>query len=148
MRRLLNAVLGGLVGTTVLSTLLLLLEVETRSRIGVFAAVARFVGMPGNTALGFVVFAVAGTVAWPVLFVALGDRLPGGDDPAVRGLVFGTVLWVAFLLLGRGDLSGVLLVVYAAFTLVAHLAYGYTLGAVYHRLSEGPRDPFPVPEGE
>lgn len=131
MNRPTAALGGGVAGTAVLSLLLLLLEVETRSVIGIFDVIARFVRMPGSPAVGFVVFLAAGVVAWPLLFVALERYLPGGPDPARRGLVFATALWVAFVVLGRGDIHGHLLIVYVAFTLLAHLAYGFALGAVY-----------------
>ena len=130
-----SAMLGGAAGVTVLSVALLLIEVETRSRIGLFAVVARFVGVPGNQALGFLLFVAAGTFAWPLLFVALEAYLPLGPDPAIRGIGFSLPLWVAFVLLGRGTLSGAILVVFGVLTLFAHVAYGFTLGAVYGRLS-------------
>ncbi|WP_129114571.1 DUF6789 family protein [Halegenticoccus tardaugens] len=135
MNRPLSAIAGGVAGISVMSVLLLLLEVETREAIGLFEAVARFVGMPGNQFLGVIIFLVAGAVAWPLLFLALEDYLPGGPDPATRGMAFASVLWIAFVIAGRGDIGGPLFVVYAGLTLVAHLAYGFTLGAVYARLS-------------
>jgi len=135
MNRPLAAVVGGAVGTTVLSLLLLLLEVETRSAVRIFAVIARFAGVPGQHAVGFVIFLFAGVVAWPLLFVALERYIPRGPDPAARGVVFAAFLWVAFVLTGRGDVSGPLLLVFAAYTLIAHLAYGFTLGAVYARLT-------------
>lgn len=135
LRHPVSAIAGGIAGMAVMTVLLLLLEVETREQIGIFQAVARFAGMPGNVFLGFVLFVLAGGLAWPLLFLALDDYLPGGRDPATRGAVFATVLWVAFVILGRGDISGPLLVIYAAFTLLSHLAYGFILGAVYGRLT-------------
>lgn len=138
MNRPLSAVVGGITGTTVMSVLLLLLEVETRSAIRIFDVIARFVGTPNDQTVGFVLFALAGAVAWPLLFVGLEPYLPRGPDPAARGVVLGTVLWVAFVVTGRGDIDGPLLVIYAAYTLFAHWAYGFTLGAVYGRLVERP----------
>lgn len=135
LRHPLSAIAGGVAGMAVMTVLLLLLEVETREQIGIFDAVARFAGLPGNVFLGFVLFVLAGGIAWPLLFLALGDYIPTGPDPANRGAVFATVLWVAFVVLGRGDISGPLLVIYAVFTLLAHLAYGFILGAVYGRLT-------------
>ncbi|WP_313691411.1 DUF6789 family protein [Halorarum halobium] len=130
-----SAIVGGAAGVSVLSVALLLIEVETRSRIGLFAVVARFVGVPGNQALGFLLFVAAGTIAWPLVFVALEAYLPLGPDPAIRGVGFALPLWVAFVLLGRGELSGAILIVFGVLTLFAHVAYGFTLGAVYGRLS-------------
>ncbi|XVH30470.1 DUF6789 family protein [Haloferacaceae archaeon DSL9] len=133
MKRIGSAIAGGVAGMAVMSLLLLLLEVETREQIGVFDAVARFVGMPGNTFLGFVFFLAAGCLAWPLLFLALESMVPIRDR-ATKGMLFATVLWIAFVITGRGDLSGPLLLIYAVFTLISHLAYGFTLGAVYNRL--------------
>lgn len=135
MNRPASAVVGGFVGTTVLSALLILLEVQTRSAIGIFAVIARFVGMPDEAFLGFLIYAFAGVVAWPLLFIALERYIPRGPDPAARGVVFATILWVFFVTTGRGNLGGPILVIYAAYTLFAHWMYGFVLGAVYARLS-------------
>lgn len=135
MNRPLSAIAGGVTGISVMSLLLLLLNVQTRDRVATFEAVARFVGLPDQIAVGFALFVVAGAVAWPLLFVALEERIPGGPDPATRGMAFGAVLWVFFAVLGRGDLDGPLLLIYLVFTLISHLAYGFVLGLVYGRLS-------------
>lgn len=136
MNRPASAVAGGVVGTVVMSTFLLLLEVETREAIPVFEVIARFVGTPGQTAVGFVLFAAAGAIAWPLLFVALESYIPRGPDPAARGVVFATGLWIVFAVTGRGDLGGSVLAIYVGYTLFAHWAYGFTLGAVYARLND------------
>jgi len=142
MRRPANALAGGVAGTAVLSLLLLFLDVETREALGIFEAIARFAGMPGQIALGFVVFVAAGVVAWPLLFLAVEDYIPR-EDPAAAGLLFGLVLWIPFAVVGRGDLSGPALFVYLAFTLLAHLAYGFVLGAVTVHLADPTRDSVP-----
>jgi len=138
VNRALCAVAGGGAGTTVLSALLLLLEVETRSAIQIFAVIARFVGTPGNQTIGFLLFVAAGVFAWPLLFLAVEDYLPRGPDPAARGVVFATALWLVFVITGRGTLRGPLLAVYVGYTLFAHWGYGFTLGAVYGRLTDRP----------
>lgn len=140
MNRPLSAIAGGVAGTAVMTLLLLLLEVQTREAIPVFDVIARFVGTPGNQTVGFVLFALAGAVAWPLLFVAVEPYLPRGPDPAARGAVLGAILWVAFVVTGRGDIGGPLLVIYAAYTLFAHLIYGFVLGAVYGRLLDRPAE--------
>lgn len=138
-----SAIVGGLVGTTVLSALLVLLDVQARSAIQIFEVIARFVGMPGEEFLGFVIYVLAGVVAWPLLFVALEPYIPRGPDPAARGVVFATALWLVFVVTGRGDLDGPILIIYAAYTLFAHWAYGFALGAVCARL-RGYSDPATV----
>ena len=139
MNRLSSAVAGGLAATAVMTLLLLLLEAETRSAMALFYVIARFVGTPERPATGFAVFVVAGVAAWPLLFLALEPYLPRGPDPGARGAVFGAVLWVPFVILGRGDIEGPLLALYVGYTLFAHLAYGFTLGAVYGRLRDHPK---------
>lgn len=134
MNKATSAVAGGVAGTSVLSLLLLLIDVETRSAVHIFRAIARFVGLPGQLAVGFVLFFLAGAVAWPLVFVAVEEHIPR-QDHAARGLVFALPLWAAFVVVGRGPITGALLVVYAGFTLLAHLAYGFVLGAVYGHLS-------------
>lgn len=57
-----SAIVGGLVGTTVLSALLILLEAQTRSAIEIFAVIARFVGMPGELFQGFAIYAVGDVI--------------------------------------------------------------------------------------
>lgn len=113
---------------------MILLEVQTRSQIHIFEAIARFVGLPNNLVIGFALFVVAGVLAWPLLFIALEPYIPRGPDPAARGIVFAFVLWIAFVITGRGPIGWPLIIVYAGLTLLAHLAYGFTLGAVYARL--------------
>lgn len=140
MNRPLSAIGGGVTGITVMSFLLLLLTVQTRDRIPIFEMVARFAGVPGNVTVGFVLFVIAGAVAWPLLFVALESYVPGGPDPARRGMVLGVVLWAFFVVFGRGDVDGVLLAIYLVLTLLAHLAYGFLLGLVYGRLSGATAD--------
>lgn len=137
MNRGRSALAGGIAATAVMSLLLVLLEAETRSALEVFYVIARFVGTPTDPATGFALFVAAGVLAWPLLFVALEPYLPRGPDPAARGVVFATILWVPFVILGRGDIGGPLVVFYAVYTLVAHWAYGFTLGAVYARLLDG-----------
>ena len=147
MNRIAGGILGGATGISVMSLLFLMLEVETREQVRAFDAVARYVGMPGNTFVGFVTFAFVGTVIWPLLFVAIEPSLPF-DDPPSNGMVLGAALWIAFFVLGRGDISGPLLAVFAGFTIAAHLAYGFLLGAFYNRFSDAPESTADRPEPE
>lgn len=132
--RLRSALGGGIAGTAVLSLLLLLLEVETREAIGIFEAIARFARFPNDVAVGVAIFVAAGIFAWPLVFLVAEAWLPLADV-ATRGMAFGVGLWVAFVLVSGGVDDGT--VVFLPFTLLAHLAYGFVLGAVYGRLEEG-----------
>lgn len=131
MRRAWRAVVGGLVSTLAMATIFLLIEVQTRARLRLFEALARFVGLPDRLVLGFLVFVFFGVVVWPLVFVVADQYLPPRDDSAVSGMVFATILWVGFLVIGTAEIAVVLLPFYAAVTLVAHLVYGFTLGLVY-----------------
>lgn len=136
MNKALRAAAGGVAGTAVLTLGLVVTDMETGYRIGIFEAIASFVGTPERLTLGFVLFLAAGVLAWPLVFLAVEDYLPGGPDPAVRGTLFAVVLWVAFAFMGSPGVGFPLVVPYLAFTLVAHLAYGYIMGAVYAQLGE------------
>lgn len=138
MNRIARAVIGGVVGTTLMSLIFTFLEVQTRYVIGIFAVISRFVRMPGDLYVGFLVFAFAGSFVWPMLFLSLERYVPGERDEAVRGMALGFVLWIPFSILGRGDLVGPVLAIYVSFTLLAHLVYGFALGTVYATLGDEP----------
>jgi len=131
MNRAVAAIAAGAVGTMVMSAALAIFEVQTRYAIGIFAAIARFVRVPDNLFAGFVVYVLVGTVAWPLLFVSLKPYVPLDLDPAVAGMLFALPLWIAFAIVGHGDVTGAIVVLFVAFTLIAHLVYGFVLGAVY-----------------
>ena len=144
MNRSGSAVVGGVVGTALMSLVFVLMEVQTRYVLHIFDVIARFVRRPGEPYVGFLLFAVAGAVVWPLLFVALIDYIPRGPDPAVQGMVFALPLWVAFAITGRGDVAWPTLLIYATFTLFAHLVYGFALGAVYASLADVGPEPAPA----
>jgi hypothetical protein len=139
MRRYLDAVVGGAVGVIVMLLLLVLLETETRSAIEVFPVIARYVGTPETVTIGVAFLLIVGAFVWPVLFVLLEPAIPRGPDPAARGVVFATVLWIVFFVVGRREIDGALLIVFAAYSLFAHWAYGFILGAIYGRLADRER---------
>lgn len=131
-----SAIVAGIVGTTLMSVLFVLLEVQTRYVLRIFDVIARFVRQPGEPFVGFLLFVAVGVVVWPLLFVALIDYIPRGPDPAVQGMVFALPLWVLFAVTGRGDIGLPTLLIYGIFTLLAHLVYGFAVGAVYASLAD------------
>lgn len=135
MHRGANAIAGGAVGTTLMSLLFVLMEVQTRYAIGIFDAIARFARVPGSVYVGFLIFVVAGVLVWPLVFIAIEDYIPTRPDPAVRGMVLGLILWIPFVLAAGGDLIAPLYLVYLVVALIAHLVYGFSMGAVYASLS-------------
>lgn len=135
MNRPASALVGGFVGTALMSLVLVLIEVQTRYILRIFYVIARFVRRPDDPFVGFLLFVLVGVAVWPLLFVAVLEYVPQGPDPAVKGMIFAVPIWVAFVVTGRGEFALPTLVIYVAFTLVAHLVYGFVLGAVYASLS-------------
>jgi hypothetical protein len=133
---------GGLVGTSLLTLVLLSAAQFDAFELASFSILARLTGLtllfPENTAVvGFVVFVLFGMVPWPLFLASLGWFLPG-DRFATRGLPFGFILWTGFAIGFYDGYTGLALAIYLFFTLVGHLAYGFSLGAVFDYLSERP----------
>lgn len=131
MQRAWRAIVGGITGTLVMSVALLVMEVQTRARLALYEALARLFGVPDSLGLGFLIFAFFGVVVWPLLFTLVESKLPPSGDPAVSAMLFSSVLWLGFVLLGTTEIQVLLLPFYAVVTLLVHLVYGFTLGLVY-----------------
>lgn len=131
MRKGWRAVLGGVVGTFAMMGILLIFEVQTRARLLLFEALAGMFGLSDRIGLGMLVAMLFGIVVWPLVFVVVEPFLPTRDDAAVSGMLFATVLWAGFILLGSTEMSGLFLPFYLVLTLVVHLVYGFSLGLVY-----------------
>ncbi|WP_248910254.1 DUF6789 family protein [Halocatena marina] len=58
------------------------------------------------------------------MFIALEPYIPRGHDPAARGIVFTFILWIAFVITGRGSIGWPLIIVYARLPLLAYPTYG------------------------
>lgn len=136
--------LGGLVGTAAMSVVLFIASALGAFDVGSFAVLAELTGLGAvlpvsPLALGYLIFLGGGMVTWPLLFASIGTYLPGRDF-ATKGLPYGFVLWTGFVLaFSEGIAPGaVTLALYAALTLVAHLAYGFALGSVFDYLSDRP----------
>lgn len=138
MNRFLRAIGAGFAATTVMMVIFLFAQIQTRARLGAPEAIASFIGVPQRIYLGIAIFIAIGIFVWPVIFMFAQARLsdyPGGTDTGVRGLVFGGVLWILFLVFGHGQLVWPFVVLYLTFTLIAHLGYGFVLGLAYQRLA-------------
>lgn len=131
---------GGLVGTAMLTGVLLVAEsVGVFSRES-FASLATLVGLEAfgpAVVIGYLVFLANGMVPFPLLFASVMEYLPG-ERPPVSGMVFGAILWTGFALAFYEGFSGLALVGYVVLTLVGHLAYGFGLGLVFEYLSSRP----------
>jgi hypothetical protein len=135
---------GGLVGTAAMTVGLFIAASLGVFDMTSFAALAGLTGLealfPTNSlALGYVIFLAGGMLIWPLLFASAGSYLPG-EKFATKGLSFGFVLWTGFVLAFVEGVPGSTgaLALYAVLTLIAHFAYGFSLGAVFDYLSDRP----------
>ncbi len=131
---------GGLVGTAAATVGLLIAEsvgAFSRESFGQLALMIGLDGLASPVALGYATFVLGGMLPWPLLFASLKEYLPGGRDP-FKGVVFGTMLWTGFVLAFYDGFTGITLVAYVVLTLMAHWAYGFSLGAVFEYLSTRP----------
>lgn len=135
---------GGLVGTAVMTVVLFIATTLNAFEMSSFATLAELTGLggllPGSPlALGYLIFLAGGMVTWPLLFASIGSYLPG-ERFATKGLPYGFVLWTGFVLAFAQGVPGTALnlALYAVLTLLAHLAYGFSLGSVFDYLSDRP----------
>jgi hypothetical protein len=133
---------GGLVGTAVMTAVLLVAATLGGFEFASFSDLAELTGagavLPWNAAaVGYVIFLLGGMVTWPLLFASIGSYLPG-EDFALKGLPYGFVLWTGFAPAFYEGYTGAVLVVYLVMTLLGHLAYGFSLGSVFDYLSSRP----------
>jgi len=131
---------GGLVGTALMTVVLLVTESAGAFSRAAFGQLTQLVGLSAyvpEVAFGYLVFLAGGMFPWPLLFASLLNYLPGERMP-VNGLFFGTALWTGFAMAFYDGFTGLTLVAYLGGTLVAHWVYGFSLGLVFEYLSERP----------
>lgn len=100
--------------------------------------IARFIGMPGNLAVGWALHFAIGTLILGPLFVYLYPKLPS-NTPIARGIIFAVACWVGLLLMvtmggdrrlfSGSDGFGVF-----GFMLLCHMVFGGVMGNVLSRL--------------
>jgi len=131
---LMKSVAGGLAGTVVMS---MMMRFVAPMMLGHPMDIAAMLGnmMGGSYALGMAAHLMNGIVIFPLAYALLVFRfLPG--PPALRGMMFGTILWLlaevmVMPMAGAGFFSseiGGAKAVMAA--LMGHLVYGALLGAI------------------
>ena len=131
---LLKSMAGGLAGTVVMS---MMMRFVAPMMLGHPMDIAAMLGnmMGGSYALGMAAHLMNGIVIFPLAYAFLAFRyLPG--PPALRGMMFGTILWLlaevmVMPMAGAGFFSseiGGAKAVMAA--LMGHLVYGALLGAI------------------
>lgn len=142
--RLTRAFIGGLFGTVLMTALMYLAAPFVLGQpMDVAAMLANALGIPWS--FGMTLHFVNGTLIFPFLYMmAVYPALSG--PPVARGMTWGVTLWllsqaIVMPVLGAGFFSsqaGGVLAVTAS--LLAHLVYGASLGAV----ASDPDGPLPV----
>lgn len=121
---------AGAAGTVMLSAVLFVALNLGLFESSAFGGLARLVGLGGSDLIGYLIFFGGGMTTWPLLFVSLQEYLPG-STLAFRGVSFATITWTGFIGAFYTGQSGLVLAGYVVVSLVAHWAYGFTLGSVF-----------------
>jgi cytochrome c oxidase subunit 1 len=137
-RNALMGVVGGFVGTALMAG-----GLGTAALVGVldpasFGELATLVGLPASPLLGVGLFLVGGTVTWPLVFLVFQEYVPG-RFLFETGLVFATIIATGFAIAFYTGQSGLALVGYLGFVLVAHWSYGLGLAVTLQYLRKRAR---------
>lgn len=125
-----RAVLAGLVGTVVMTMLMLLAPRMGMPPMNIGAMLGSVMG--GNVVLGWMGHFMIGTVLAVSYAAVFAARIPGA--PAFRGAIFSLLPWlmaqlVVMPMMGMGLFSGSMLA--AGGSLMGHLVYGAVAGQIY-----------------
>jgi len=131
---------GGIVGAILMSSVLAVAVLLGAFDFESFATLATFVGLPPDLALGYGLFLIAGTTVWPLLFLSLGEYLPG-ELTLVTGLWYATVISPGFALAFYTGQTGLELVTFLIFVPLAHWIYGLGLAGTITYLGGRRRRP-------
>ncbi len=130
-----TAAVAGLVGTTLMSGVLFAATVIGVFQLSSFADIASLVGVQGTIA-GYALFFIGGITTWALLFATLAEYIPGRPR-VVTGLVYATIISSGFMIAFYTDQTGLQLLGYVVFVLIAHWFYGVGLAATFEYLSTG-----------
>lgn len=135
MTRLGNGIFAGFVATIVLSALMVM-----KTMMGMMPGldvVQMLTTMSGAQSVlaGWIMHFVIGSIVWGGLFALLQDRIPG-RTPLVRGVLLGIAAWLLMMVMvmpmaGAGLFGMKFGMAAPVMTLVLHIIYGATLGAVF-----------------
>ncbi|MFC7235497.1 DUF6789 family protein [Halosegnis marinus] len=128
-RTVAGGLLAGFVGTMLMSGALFAAVAIGVFDTGSFAELAALAGLGDSVALGYTVFLLGGTTTWALLFLALQEYLPGRLRVGT-GLAYATVMSLGFMIAFYSGQTGLALVGYVGFALVAHWLYGFGLAVV------------------
>ena len=137
LRAAIGGIAGGTAGTAVMTLVRYGVDAVYGSELDVFGTLATLAaGESASVQFGFGLFGVAGSLAWPRLFVALGGYVPGGTLPR-QGMSFALALWTGFVVAFGSYYSSLDLAVFVGISIATHLLYGWVLGFGMSRLSGG-----------
>lgn len=138
-----KGIIAGLVATIVLSILMLIKSamgmLPAVNAIQMLAGIAGNAGLPATPVIGWILHFLIGAVAWGLLFVWIGTKLPG--TRIVQGIEFSILAWLLMMIvvmpIAGAGLFGFNLgagVMPAIATLVLHIIFGAVLGWMYQTL--------------
>jgi len=139
--------LGGLLGTLAMTGVLFTGALVGVFDIAGFVELSELVGLGESITAGYVVFLIGGMTMWAILFRALAEYLPG-RLLVVTGVSYATIMSLGFSIAFYTGQTGLALVGYLTFVLVAHWLYGLGLAGTlrYAEYRRNPGDGGP-PEG-
>ena len=139
-----KGMIAGFVATIALSLLMMAKSVmglmPDLNVIAMLTSMAHtYMGLPQTMLIGWILHFAIGTIAWGILFVLLAPHLPG-TNPIVKGLIFGTIAWLAMMIIvmpmaGTGVFGWKFGMMAPVATWMLHLVYGAVLGYVYGKLT-------------
>jgi MFS family permease len=131
------AMVGGLAGTVVMLPVMVLvpelLGVFQTEPLTDFVGFAAVFGIQPTLTLGAVLFGIGGMVALPLVFLSFGAFLPPVEPRHLRGVTFGTIFWIGFVIAFWPDGGIVTTASFVVFSLLGHWLYGFTLGLTLDR---------------
>ena len=138
-----NGMLASLVGTIVLSAIMVMKQmagmVPQMNPIADLVGIAHsLLGVPAVPLVGWVLHFAIGVFVWGILFAVLHPTIPGSN--LIKGLIFGSGAWLLMMCIflpmaGQGLFGMNGGVVIPVMALMLHLVYGAVLGITFGKLS-------------
>ncbi|MBI3676978.1 MAG: hypothetical protein HY243_10240 [Proteobacteria bacterium] len=135
MGRLGNGVFAGFAATVVLSVFMAVKQMMgMMPQLDVIQMLTQMSGVPSLLA-GWLMHFMIGSIVWGGLFALLQARIPGGNA-TTRGVVFGIGAWLVMMVMvmpmaGAGLFGLHFGLAAPMMTLLLHIVFGATMGAVY-----------------
>ncbi len=138
-----NGMLASLVGTIVLSAIMVMKQmagmVPQMNPIADLVGIAHsLLGVPVVPLVGWVLHFAIGVFVWGILFAVLHPTIPGSN--LIKGLIFGIGAWLLMMsiflpMAGQGFFGTNVGIIIPVMALLLHLVYGAVLGITFGKLS-------------